>query len=94
MDSPYIGRIVVLLTPVLASLAGWLAQLAAEYLPGAPDLDETGLTVVFVAGAGAVVAAIWKWLENRGKFEQAQEFEPAVPARLVRRDPETGRFEK
>ena len=64
-----VSRIVVLLTPIFAGLAGWVAQLAAEYLPGAPALDETELTAVFVAGAGAAIAAVWKWLEGRAKWE-------------------------
>lgn len=66
-----ISRVVTLLTPIFAGLAGWIAQLAAKYLPGAPALDTTELTVVFVAGALAAAAAAQKWIENRGKWEIA-----------------------
>jgi len=66
-----ISRGVALLTPVFAGLAGWVAQLAAKYLPGTPALDETELTAIFIAGAGVAAAAAWKWLEGRATWEQA-----------------------
>jgi hypothetical protein len=69
MDSPYIGRIVTLLSPVFAGVAGWVATLAAEYLPGAPDLDEAELTAIFVAGALAAAGVLFKWIDNRGDHE-------------------------
>jgi uncharacterized BrkB/YihY/UPF0761 family membrane protein len=67
--NPYIGRIVVLLTPILAGVAGYIAQLAAKYLPGAPELDQGELTAIFVAGAAAVIPVVVTWLYNLGKHE-------------------------
>jgi len=69
----YLGRIVVLLTPVFAGLAGWLAQLAATHLPGAPTLDATELTAVFVAGATLAVGAVVKWLNGLQAHEARRE---------------------
>lgn len=66
-----ISRIVALLTPVFAGLAGWIAQLAAQYLPGTPALDQGELTAIFIAGAGAAAAAAVKWLDGRSKHERA-----------------------
>lgn len=66
-----ISRVVTLLTPVFAGLAGWVAQLAAKYLPGTPVLDSNELTAIFVAGALAAALAAQKWLEGRAKWEQA-----------------------
>ena len=65
----YIGRIVVLLTPVFAGLAGWLATWAAQHLPGGPVLDQEALTAIFVSGVGAAVAAVLSWLKGRREFE-------------------------
>jgi hypothetical protein len=80
VENPYLGRFVTLLTPVFAGLAGYIAQLAAQYLPGTPDLDETALTAVFVAGAGAAITTVYKWLDNRGKYEERQELLGSTPA--------------
>jgi len=54
-------------------LAGWLSQWAAENMPGAPNLDSGELTIAFVAGAGVALGAVYKWLDNRGKYELGQE---------------------
>jgi hypothetical protein len=69
-----INRVVALLTPVFAALAGWIAQVAAQYLPGHPSLNAGELTAVFVAGAAAALAAAYKWLQGWQKFEEAQRF--------------------
>lgn len=69
-ENPYIGRIVVLLTPLLAAISGAIVTWVGTVVPGA-NLDGTELTALFVAGAFAVSGAIFKWLENRGKYEQA-----------------------
>lgn len=73
VENPYIGRIVTLLTPVFAGVSGYVAQLAAQHLPGAPALDETELTAIFIAGALAVVPVVREWLKNRGAYEDRQE---------------------
>lgn len=68
----YIGRIVVLVTPILAGVSGWLSTWCAENLPGAPNLDGDELTAIFVAGALAATAAVREWLVNRGKHERGE----------------------
>jgi hypothetical protein len=70
MDSN-ISRYVAFLTPVFAGVAGWVCTLAAQYLPGAPDLDDGQLTAIFVAGATAGLGAAVKWLDGRSKHERA-----------------------
>lgn len=70
MDSPYIGRVVTLLSPVFAGAAGWVVTRAAEILPGNPSLDETELTSLFIAGALGALGVVYKWLDNRGKHER------------------------
>lgn len=56
------NRLVLYATPVITALAGWLAELAARYLPGMPGLDAPHLLAVFVVGAGIAAVAIHKWL--------------------------------
>lgn len=65
-----ISRIVTLLTPVFAGLAGWVCTLAAQYLPGHPSLDSGELTAVFIAGAAAAAGSAVKWLDGRSKHER------------------------
>lgn len=79
VENPYIGRIVVLLTPVFAGIAGWITQFVADNFPGAPALDETELTAIFVAGAVSIVPVVVKWLDNRGKYEERQELAGSTP---------------
>lgn len=78
----YVGRIVVLATPVFAGVSGWVAQQAATVLPGAPVLDQGEMTALFVAGAGAAVAAVWKWLDGLQKHEARKEEFAAVRGQL------------
>ena len=72
----YIGRIVVLLTPVFAGLAGWLATWAAQHLPGGPVLDAQALTAIFVTGAAAATSAVLSWLKGRREHEQRKHYDP------------------
>lgn len=69
-ENPYIGRIVVLLTPLLAAISGAIVTWVGTIVPGA-NLDGTELTALFVVGAGAIAHVLFKWLDNRGKYEQA-----------------------
>ena len=69
----YIGRIVVLLTPVFAGLAGAISVWAARHLPGAPIVDPEALTAIFVSGVGAAVAAVLSWLKGRREHEARKE---------------------
>jgi hypothetical protein len=66
----YIGRIVVVLTPVFAGAAGWLATWAAAHLPGSPVLDAGEITAIFVVGVLAAVSAVISWLKGRREYEQ------------------------
>lgn len=59
-----LNRIVALLTPIFAGLAGAVVQWIAENFPGAPQLSSGELTAVFVAGAAAAAAAALKWLHG------------------------------
>lgn len=80
VENPYIGRIVVLLTPVFAGVAAWLVAWIAENLPGSPVVDGSELTALSVAGALAAGGAVIQWLNNRGKYEQGQELIAEVQA--------------
>lgn len=64
-----VSRAVALLTPLFAALAGYVTVEAAK-LPGAPALDTTQLTVVFVGGATAAAAAALQWLHGRAAHER------------------------
>lgn len=75
----YIGRVVVLLTPVFAGVAGSLASWAAQHLPGGPALDSGELTAVFVAGAGAATSAVLAWLKGRREHERDARFAVEQP---------------
>jgi hypothetical protein len=63
------NRVVVLLSPVFVSLAGWLSQWVAANLPGAPRLDEAELTAIFIAGATWAAAHVLSWLRGWQKHE-------------------------
>lgn len=77
-ENPYLGRIVVLITPIFVGIAGWLTQWVADHFPGAPNLDAGELSLIFVAGALAAASAVYKWLDNRGKYEQGVALNPPV----------------
>ena len=68
-----VSRVVALLTPVFAGLAGAVAAFVADNFPGAPRLDETELTAIFVAVALAAAQAASTWLKGRGLWEAARE---------------------
>ena len=66
------NRIVALLTPVFAALAGGLATWVADTVPGAPSIDSGELTAIFIAGATAATAAAYKWLDGWAKYERTK----------------------
>lgn len=70
VENPYIGRIVVLLTPLLAAISGAVVTWVGTIVPGA-NLDGTELTALFVAGTLAIAHVINRWLANRGDYEVA-----------------------
>jgi hypothetical protein len=67
-----INRIVVLLTPVFAGLAGFVCQWIAVHFPGTPALDQGEVTAIFIAGATAAATAALGWLHGWQKHEEAQ----------------------
>lgn len=66
-DQSSVSRVVTFLTPFLALLAGlvatWLGDLGF-------DPDESEFTALFISGAAAVVALVFKWLDGRAGYEQ------------------------
>lgn len=68
-ENPYLGRIVVLLTPLFVGIAGLITAWVGKHFPGV-EIDGTELSALFVAGALAAGGAVIKWLDNRGKYEQ------------------------
>jgi hypothetical protein len=73
MDSPYLGRVVTfILVPIVGGLTAWLVPWVAENFPGAPALDAQELSNIAVAGVVAFGAAVYKWLDNKGKSERGE----------------------
>ncbi len=68
--SSYIGRFVVLLTPVFIGVSVIIANFVQDKMN--VDLDETGIAAFLASVVLAVGAAVYKWLENRGKYEAIQ----------------------
>lgn len=65
----YIGRIVVLFTPIFVAGAAVLAS-QAQQLPGHPQLDQTEIVAVMVLAATSGIGAVVTWLVNLGKHER------------------------
>jgi hypothetical protein len=68
MDNPFVGRIVVLLTPLLAALTVVIVNAVQDWTGVA--LDGTQLSVLLTGAVVAVVGVVYKWLDNRGKYEE------------------------
>lgn len=75
------NRIVLLLTPIVAPAAGYLAAWLAKHVPGvaikAEDLNE-----IFLAGIGVVLAGSAQWIHGYQKHE-AREAEAVRQADLA-----------
>ena len=65
------NRVVAMITPFAASLAGWVATQAATQLPGL-DLPKSALEEVFIAGALIALAPAAQWLHGWQKWETQQ----------------------
>lgn len=76
----YIGRVVVVFTPLFVALAAWAAT-QVERLPGAPQLDQTEVVSLLVLGAGSALGAVITWLVNLGKHERQKAAHDAVNER-------------
>lgn len=69
MDSPYIGRIVVLLAPLVAGLSLFIVNAVQDLVGVSLDGDE--LTALLTAAVLGAFGVVFKWLDNRGKYEQS-----------------------
>jgi hypothetical protein len=77
------NRLVVLITPLAAPLAGWIATQAATELPGL-ELPKSALEEIFIAGAVIALAPAAQWLHGWQKWEQQQaQTEQAVQVATV-----------
>ena len=73
------------LTPIISGLSASFAVWAAENLPGSPQVDDTTLTGIGAAAALAAGAVLFKYIDNRGKYERQQaELDNVPPADLPR----------
>jgi ABC-type enterochelin transport system permease subunit len=81
LDSPFIGRIVVLVAPIIASISVIIANWVQDLI-GA-DLDETQLTVFLTGVFVAICGVIYRWLANRGLWEVTQAKDVDVAAAMV-----------
>jgi hypothetical protein len=77
------NRLVALITPLAAPLAGWIATQAATQLPGL-ELPKSALEEVFIAGALIALAPAAQWLHGWQKWEsQLLQTEEAVRVATV-----------
>lgn len=58
------NRIVVLISPVFVGLAGAIVTWISIHFPGAPHLDASELTAVFIAGSVSAAAKVALWLKG------------------------------
>lgn len=72
------NRVVLLLTPLVAPVAGFVAAWLAKNLPGV-EIDEKQLNEIFLAGLGIAFAGSAHWLHGYQKHE-AREAEAARQA--------------
>ena len=65
------NRVVALLTPAFAALAGYVATWVAEHFPGT-DIDQGALEEIFIAGALIGLAPAAQWLRGWQKYEERE----------------------
>ena len=73
LDNPYLGRIVVILSPIFLGIGAWLATWIADNLPGNPEISGEDVQFVILGAFLALAGIVYKWLDNRGKHEQGVE---------------------
>lgn len=88
-ESSLIGRFVAILTPVFAIVAGWIAGLIAQAVPGA-HLDQNQIVAFMTAAAASAIAAGWKWLQGWQQHEALVARGVAVPVHAGPPAPATG----
>jgi len=67
------ARFVAAATPVITIVAGYLATLAARYLPGVPGLTKTEILVWGLGVALAAAGILHRWLIGQSNWEVATE---------------------
>jgi len=67
------ARFVVAITPILTIASGYLATLAARYLPGVPGLTKAEILIWGLGVAAAVAAILHRWLIGQSQWEQLKE---------------------
>lgn len=70
MDNPYIGRVVVLLAPIIAALSAAIVNWVQDLI-GA-NLDGNELTALLTAAVIGAFGVVYKWLDNKGDQEVVQ----------------------
>ena len=65
------NRVVALLTPLAAPLAGWLTTWIATHFPGL-DIPQNALEEIFIAGSLFALAPSAQWLHGWQKWEAQQ----------------------
>lgn len=58
------NRVVVLLSPIFVGVAGAVVAWIARHFPGAPRLDASELTAIFIAGATFAAGKLALWLHG------------------------------
>lgn len=69
MQNPYIGRLVVLLAPVIAALSLFVVNTVQDLI--GVNLNGTELTALLTTAVAGTFALVFKWLENRGRYEDS-----------------------
>lgn len=76
-----INRVVALLGPFLVAGAATVSAWLADHLPFIADQVDAGeIEAIFLGTAAAGVAALYKWLDNWGKYEEREAEAAAPPA--------------
>jgi hypothetical protein len=66
-----LNRIVALLTPLAAALAGAVAAWLSQHFPGL-EVDRDALEEIFIAGAVVTLAPAAQWLHGWQRYEARQ----------------------
>jgi hypothetical protein len=77
------NRLVALLTPIAAPIAGYIASVLATQFPGL-ELPKSAVEEIFIAGSLIALAPAAQWLHGWQKWEQQQaQTEAAVAVATV-----------
>ena len=82
-DSPYLGRIVVIVSPIFLGVGAWLATWIADSLPGNPEVNPEDIQFVILTAFVAIASLAYKWLDNRGKWEREEAANQAIATELT-----------